>query len=634
MKRTDLDMALLLYAALFNDIATWDVGLHDSLVRDYFRIEKITKTRGLSFLMIDLPEAGKVFDNALSAGYLEPEDLPKTLGRPLGASRELFCSLFAKVFGEDQRLLPNVDPDSVFFLRCCLYMMKKVRKDCSDAAILAEVESFREIDYALRAPSFTWDSDTLHCGVSGRVDLMDGYRSTPDLVSDKDTCPRPLIKVCQAVSDRVISLFPELDWRMIDPKHGPGAVSDARTGTDKFQFHSWPKKLENLFPYSYFAQSREDMHLENDNDEMSPSLHEYPTKLIAVPKTLKAPRLIASEPAAHQYLQHGIMRWLREHLPQPLRTCIDFNSQEPSRVLCLEASKHGSLATVDLKAASDRLSLWLVERVFRTNPSVLQAFHASRTRWLTNATGVGPDFFMYLKKFAPQGSGVTFPTQSIVFAIMSIAATMFALNLKVSTLGIKRASKLVRVYGDDIILPSVAVPYLADLMAHFELKINASKTHWTGHFRESCGMDAYLGHSVTPLYVRDLKLDITASSLTSWVDVVNNAYSHGLWHVSEVMRLQIPGKLRPLIPVSDRNLGCLTLRTYQPAPPMKTRISQSLMREEVLGLCAEAKVDKKQRETHHSLLQYFLERPHPEVNWSSGYVVRKRSSLKKRWVPV
>lgn len=582
--------------------------------------------------MIDLPDAGKVFDSSLSAGYLDPAKLPKVLGKIKGSSRELFSSLFSKVFDEEGHIREVVDPNSVFFLRCCLYMMKKVRKDCSDAAVLAEVELFRQIDSSLRIPSMTWDQDWLVNNQSRRVDLLDGYRETSDLISHRDMCPRPLLRTCQQVADLVISQFPEFDWRVISPSHGPGAVSDARSGTDKFRFRSWPRKLENVFPYTFFAQSREDMHL--DGDDEFPSLHEYPTRLIAVPKTLKAPRLIASEPTAHQYLQHGIMGWLREKLPRPLQTCLDFFSQEPSRETCLQASKFGNLATVDLSSASDRLSCWLVERVFRTNQSLLQALHAVRTRWLTNATGVGEPFFIHLRKFAPQGSGVTFPVQSIIYAILSIATVMYAQKIRVNKRNIMRVSETIRVFGDDIILPSCAVLDLASLFAHLELKVNASKTHYRGLFRESCGMDAFAGVSVTPLYIRDLELDFSAESLTSWVDVINNAYSAGLWTVSEVLRLQIPDKLARLIPVSDRDLGCLTLRTFQSSPPMRKRVSRHLMREEVLGLCAEAKTGKARRESHHSLLQYFLEKPSPLVKWQAGYVVRKRSVLRKRWVPV
>jgi hypothetical protein len=632
MKRTDSKVDLNLYAALFKDIAAWDSGLHSALEADLQRLRRIVTTRGIPFIMIDMPEAGRLVDFSLSRGHLSALSLPKTFGKvKSGGSREFLSCLFEQVFDNSGDLFSDVDTTAVYFLRQVLYLAKKVRKECSDASVLAEVVAFRTTDERLRNPVLDWDCDTLGFP-DKRLSFCDGYRRSPDLVSNGDACPRPLLEIMDRVSARVITQFAQLDWREIEPRHGPGAVADARTGTDKYLFPSWPDKLDGVFPFTYFAQSREDLHFEV---ELPYSLHEPPSRLIAVPKTLKGPRMIASEPIAHQFIQLGLMEWLRHNLPHPLRTCIDFRDQAVSQRACIEASLREDQATVDLSSASDRLSCWVVERVFQTNPSVLRALHASRTRWLVNSTRLGEPFFIKLKKFAPMGSGVTFPVQSIVYACMAIAAVLYEDGLTVSSNSINRTARKLRVFGDDIIMPSRAVHSLALLMAHCELKVNAWKTHYEGRFRESCGMDAYNGVDVTPLYLRDLGLEDTAEGLASWVDVSNNAYSKGLWALSDYLVSQIPPPIRKLIPISKEDLGCLTLRTFQTIPPTgKTRFHSHLHRMEVLGLSLEVKSDRRQRESHQSLLQYFVERPTPLINWSAGWTVRNRVRLRKRWVPL
>lgn len=633
MKRTDKGRVDLdLYAALFKDIVAWDGNLHRDLNADFQRLRRTVDTRGISFIMIDMPDAGKILDSALSRGAISSTFLPITFGKIVDkSSREFLSCLFEKIFDGSGNLDDLVDPTAVFFLRQVLYLSKKVREECDEHSIRTEVESFRKVDANLRVHSLNWDSDTLNASTEARgLSFLDGYRSSSDLVSYRDMVPRKLLAYLDQVTGIVSSQFSELDWREIDPRHGTGAVADLRTGTDKYQFRNWPSKLEGTFPSTYFAQSREDLPLDAIP---SLSLHEPPARLLAVPKTLKGPRLIASEPTAHQYLQQGLMKWLRYNLPKPLRTCIDFTDQEPSRALCLLASKVGSLATVDLSSASDRLSCWVVERALRTSPSLLTALHASRTRWLTNATGVGEKFFIRLKKFAAQGSAVTFPVQSIVYASMAIACILYEGNRSVNSANIMKAARKLRVFGDDIIIPSHAVQSLTLLMDHCDLKVNGSKTHYTGYFRESCGMDAYKGVCVTPGYLRSLEYETSPDGVASWVEVSNNFYLKGLWSLADAMVRMIPRKTRELIPVSSQNLGVLTLRSFLPVSSTgRLRDSRYLHRQETLGLTLEARAVTRRRESHQNLLQYFVEKPAQDSNWSAGFLTTVRLRLRKRWV--
>jgi len=642
MKRTSATVDLALYAAMFKDVVAWRPDLRISTSRDFARLEELEKDSLESFLMIDLVSAGKIVDKALSTGRINPHALPATLGSVVGGgSREFLSGLFGLVFdSSDGTLRTDAEVEAVFFLRQVIYLAKKVRKECSNASIAAEVSDFSVIDRNLRYPTLNWDAgDSL--GTYSRLSFTDGHRQVGDWVSGRDSCPRALLRAFDRVCGRLFSKLPRLELDELRPSHGPGAVADARSGADKYLFPTWPDKLEVLFPHNYFARSREDLDI---TDPIDYSCEEFPARLIAVPKTLKGPRMIASEPTAHQYIQHALMEWLRQHMPRLLRPCVDFKDQEPSRALCLEASSTGSLATVDLSSASDRLSCWVVERAFQYNRDVLDALWACRTRCcrisVRDADGVlaGEEDFLLLRKFAPMGSGVTFPVQSLVYAAMAIAVVLYdeGKGARVTDRTIRSVISRVRVFGDDIILPTSSVSSLDLLLTHCQLKLNASKTHWQGLFRESCGMDAFRGSEVTPVYLRDFQPGHTGEDLVSWVAVSNNAHAAWLINLAEYMVERLPEEQRKLIPLSSMKepLPSLTLTTYSPSPPEMgdRRWNSDLQRFEVKALVLSAQRTWRERDGYQSLLQYFVEDPSPLIKWRSGVIGRQRLRLRKQWV--
>lgn len=631
MTRAMVDLTC--YAAVMKDAVAWDRELEPFLLLDYQRLERIVTSRGITFIMIEMPEACKVIDQALSRGRLWPEMLPETFGSIRSGHRKFLRCLTTKVFDDGGFLRDDVEAKAIFYLRQLLLMAKKIEEECSDASKEAEVTTFRQIDESLFAPSLNWDGDDLLFG-DRRLDFGDNLRCVPDMFSFRDTVRPKLLQMVHQVSDRLVSRLPVLDWRHINPRHGPGAVADARTGTDKYRFPTWPAKLERTFPYSYFAMSREDLSVSEAG--IIVGAHEPPCRLMAVQKTLKAPRMIASEPASHQFIQLGLMEWFRLHMPRPLRNSIDFKKQELSRALCLEASRTGDMATVDLSAASDRLSCWVVERFFRGSQTLLEALHSCRTRWLINATGVGEAYSIRLKKYAPMGNGTTFPVQSWVYAVIAIASVLYEERLEPTWPNIDSVSKRIRVYGDDIILPSSAVLSLVSILEYFQLKVNSKKTFSRGHFRESCGIDAYAGVDVTPVYLSSLTLNSNASdSLSSWTDVSKNAARRGLPTLASWLEDRIPRKVRELLPRTKDPVGCLSLWShFAGISGCKRRYNRKLHRFEMLALTSQSKLEKTKRHSYGDLLQYFLEDPAPDDNWAAGFTTRKRTQLRVRWVPL
>jgi hypothetical protein len=259
------------FAALFLDLVAWDSSLLSPLFKDLVTLNSLVTTRGLPVIMIDLPDAGKVVDHALSSGWLDLSLLPNAFGRRRWDEQFLLECLFEKVFDDEGRLREDVDPNSVLFLRQVLYLAKKVRKQCSEKATAAEVDAFLKIETATRVPSLHWDEDELlnpegfDTWKAGSLTFLDGYRHTSDWFSERDTIPKRFLNLFQTVSDIIVSEMPDFDWRVVTPRHGPGAVADARRGSDKYQFPTWPRKLDLTFPAEYFSQSREDMHFGSDD---------------------------------------------------------------------------------------------------------------------------------------------------------------------------------------------------------------------------------------------------------------------------------------------------------------------------------------------------------------------------------
>lgn len=601
------------------------------------RVSNYVITRGVELLLNTFPDVGKEYDSGLSSGRYNISSLPKECGGANPKRNWLFQHILMETFTEEG-YLKDIDADIVFFTRQILYMYKKVRLQCPSKATRAAVEDFISIETQLREPSGSWSNDHWEpnrFSFSGETSIEGVH-------------PRAnrLWRLVDQVFYRSIPMA-EFNPFHIQVRHGPGAVSDLKTGKDKYLFPAWPSKLDGMFPKWYFATHREPFEVigckeidtlkdgyRNDIPEFEP-----PAKLIAVPKTFKGPRLIASEPTAHQFCQQGLMTWIRENLPGPLRRSIDFTNQEPSRTAAMQASEKGDRSTVDLSSASDRLTCWVVERAFGGNQTLLAAFHAVRTRHLIDGTGNFPDLRISLRKFAAQGSAITFPVQSIVYAGLSIAALLFVHNKPVSKRTYAWAAGKVQVFGDDIIIPNEAVPVLAALLKELQLKVNGHKTHTSGWFRESCGMDAFKGYNVTPCYLASWQLGTgprrKPSEIISWCEVTSNSHKMGLWNLSSWMEDQLPQKLRRKIIISNETGSGCRLFTFQHGFMVEghRRWNEDLHLFEVKAFAVASSVQKKSRGSWQDLYQWLIEAPAPHNQWSSGYLTKKAEHLVQTWVP-
>lgn len=207
------------------------------------------------------------------------------------------------------------------------------------------------------------------------------------------------------------------------------------------------------------------------------------SRITTVPKNAKTDRVIAIEPMMNMYVQKGIGGVIR----RKLRTVgIDLNSQARNQDMARKGSLDNSLATVDLKSASDSIARELVDWLLPED--WVTAMKVCRAK--SSVLPSGEEIF--LQKFSSMGNGFTFELQSLIFWGLLSACTDL----------VGESSRYNCVYGDDIVCPVSVVPVLFDCLSFAGFTPNEKKSFWDGPFRESCGKHFYLGNDVTPLYVK------------------------------------------------------------------------------------------------------------------------------------
>jgi hypothetical protein len=200
--------------------------------------------------------------------------------------------------------------------------------------------------------------------------------------------------------------------------------------------------------------------------------------LITVPKSAKTDRTICYEPHMNIRLQLAAGSYLRSRLR---RAGVNLDDQSINRRRARLGSKYGQLATIDLKSASDTVSLELVYELLPIDwACLLDDLRSPCTLW--------PDgSWRKCEKFSSMGNGFTFELESLLFYALASAV-----------------SENVSVYGDDIIVPSSSFERVTHLLMACGFQPNLRKSFSSGCFRESCGGDYFSGFDCTPVYLRSL----------------------------------------------------------------------------------------------------------------------------------
>lgn len=205
--------------------------------------------------------------------------------------------------------------------------------------------------------------------------------------------------------------------------------------------------------------------------------------VLTVPKNAKTDRTIAVEPGLNSFIQLGIGRLIRRRLRH---AGFDLNSDLRNQRGAYVGSIDDSLATIDFKAASDSISLELVEELLP--PEWFIPLNAARSKsYRLPGQSARPS-----EKFSTMGNGFTFELESLIFVAAGIACC--------AKVGVD--PDRVAIFGDDLVIPKEAVSELVSLVASYGFEINSEKSYHETPFRESCGSFYFGGRDVKPFYIR------------------------------------------------------------------------------------------------------------------------------------
>lgn len=435
--------------------------------RDWETTQSRIKHEGLSFATITLPRFSSWLEQSLEEG--RALSTITSSFKALGGS-VLPCylqGLTKRVFDPVSGIvLVEADPKAIMFIRLFCNSFKKLKLGCTEKRNQAAIEKFLATDN----------------GLPENI-VLDGVQ--------------------RSVAHVVVS---SLRFFLSDdalPKHGPGATYERILGNQKYTgrgfYERWSELVdfEQLYGYSY-AGSKPAVIVPRDKEQ--------PCRLSLVPKTLKTPRLIAVEPAAMQYAQqYCASRLITSMRSSKYTRHLDFTDQSVNRALAKKGSIDGSVCTIDLSEASDRVSIALVKELFSADPELLNLLLGFRSKVVKVPARKGMPLRLHeLKKYSTSGSALTFPVETLVFFIL-VLSTLVKLDLGRGVdlkTSISRLAQSVSVYGDDIVAPADACKSICLALEALGLKVNTGKTFSKGHFRESCGGDYFRGHDVTPVYIR------------------------------------------------------------------------------------------------------------------------------------
>ena len=285
------------------------------------------------------------------------------------------------------------------------------------------------------------------------------------------------------------------------PKHGPGAVANpsVKSRLEKYLTMEYDARI------NYLLQKDEGCYGMGDFCPFPLQDQSRTSRVVFVPKSWKKLRGISAEPAGLQYFQQAVNTGIQNSLKRCyLDRVINLRDQDTSREMALRGSDNGSLATIDLSAASDSVTLRIVKDIFG---------HSLLCRWLLATRSTHTLLYkksLKINKFAPMGSACCFPVECLIFAGICLASAA-----KNSDLG-RYSIDQFRVYGDDIICPAVLADGIMADLTLMGFTVNSDKSYVSGDYRESCGMDAWRGFDVTPLKLKDFSFDLDGSKPLSY----------------------------------------------------------------------------------------------------------------------
>ncbi len=548
--------------------------------RDAKTVTARTEHEGISFLGISLAKFGKDLQKGLDRGFVDHDDFAgfqrsRGLPRFLGGFLDLvFCR-------ETGMLLDEPSIAAISALHQFTSMWAKIEIPCSDARTEAAYAGFIQCEQDLRA------SDA---GLSA------------ENMADFTRVGRLLFR----------ELFTELDRKVWNyellPKHGPGKTAEKLSANKKYTLNEWTSRLDRVFPLGDFLFPNPGLNWfdELQDVQILEPREERPVRVVTVPKTLKTPRIIAIEPTCMQYTQQAMLEAVTEYIhgDDLLRCILGWLDRGPNMDLARQGSLDGSLATLDLSEASDRVSNQQVRALLAPWPHLSEAVDACRSR-KADVQGHGE---IRLAKFASMGSALTFAIEGIVFTTLVFLGMERALSTTMTPALIKRYRHRVRVFGDDIIVPVDMAQRVIDTLELFGLKVNRDKSFWNGKFRESCGGDYYDGHDISLVRVRQpfpTSREQHVSELVATVALRNHLFDRGMSKSVEYLDGVIT-KVIPYFPEVPRTSQALGRWSHNPITEYE--ICPNYQRPMIRAFVVKDTLPKDVLNGRGALMKWFLKR--------------------------
>lgn len=590
----------LLYNALLLDCGRI-CGTTTTLDISY--VQRRIEDEGLSFLSITLGTFGQDFEKSLDLGYIGSSTFVGFRKLANAATiPKLFSGMLVQVFDLDGKLLSQPSILAIRSIRQLCRFARKVEVPCTPSRVAHALDGYAKLEEEMSRRS---DVD-LRCPILHRVSSV----LWQNVLSD----------ITDMISDR--SLI---------PRHGRGKVAQKGVlPNQKYVWTEWPSSFDSIFPldsYCYYS-SGVDRGLFDAISLLDPGA-EHSVRIVTVPKTLKGPRVIGIEPTYMQYAQQSVLiplvsclekhPWTRQH--------INFADQSINGRLALESSKSGLMATLDLSEASDRVSLDLVKAIFRDCPLFLEAILTCRS---TKST-LGDGRTFVLSKFASMGSALCFPIESMVFFTLLIYSEIKRRKLAPSTMNVRIVARSLYVYGDDLIIPVEGVPSAIMTLEAFGLKVNTHKSFWNGKFRESCGVDAYDGIDITPVYMTHMPPDSRHSQrlVVSYIQLSNRLYKKGYFRSAEYIREWVHSNVGPQPVVRDTSACIGWIRDDESLTVHKW--DKDLQSPLVKGFVLSPRYSTDTIDGEVALTKWFLEGLNPREDAYAKSVCSGDITVKRRW---
>ena len=472
-------------------------------MRDLRTLVVRLRYEGVSFITITLPTLAKNLLNYLESGADQPYPGFKLTKHKHPA---FLKSVFAAAY--DDKDHNHVDAIRVIYMFSSMF--SKLRGPYNVKLLSTQLNDFITVDESL-----------------------------PEIVPDRTLF----------FAKKVISrIFRKEDVLNIIPRPGPGATNVPLPFAERFRPNQIFDQVDAFYRTGEYFYSN----WYGEHSSISELTNLYKRKKSAqtarfkfVPKKANKARGICIEYNDVQYLQQGLSQKIREMIaadPDASRS-IHFEVQDYNAAEALRSSKDRVYATLDMKEASDRISIDLVKYLFRDLPLMSDALCALSTREITfdKAYEGCERASLKCKKFAPMGSALCFPIMAVVHYAL-IKSIIYTNKLP-------HADCLV--YGDDIIVHKSVVPYLYEWFPKYGLKFNVDKSFTRCGFRESCGLHAYNGVEITPIYIKYIPQSFKLSPKI-FKSIQENEYDFerkGFASVSSYIR-RVVGSLPFVAPIS------------------------------------------------------------------------------------